>query len=293
MKMPCPMKDQKRTYLLDLLSRGEDHLGDRGVPNPRHDAEALLSFVLRNNRLDLYLSESVPSEREEALYGSLLRRRGLREPLQYILGEVSFFGRTFSVNRDVLIPRPETELLIEEVLKRIDKPRRIIDVGTGSGCIAVTLLCETPDAAGLAIDLGMEPLVVARRNAVRHHVADRLLTLRGDLLSSLADGYRADLLIANLPYVPETMREELQPEVRDYEPPSALFAGPEGLSRIAEMIGQIGTILRPGGLLALEIGAGQGEPVQILLRNAGVFDNIEVVSDLAGLERMVFATCKG
>ncbi len=291
--MPCPTKNRKNTRLLDLLSRGEGYLCGRGVPNPRHDAEELLSFILRKNRLDLYLTDPVVSEGEETLYRTLLKRRGHREPLQYIVGEVSFFGRTFTVNRDVLIPRPETELLIEEVLERIGAPRRIIDVGTGSGCIAVTLLCEKPDAAALAIDLCREALAVARRNAARHHVADRLLTLRGDLLSSLGDGYRADLIIANLPYVPETTREDLQPEVRDYEPASALFAGPEGLSLIEGMIREAGRVLRSGGLLALEIGAGQGGQVRTFLRNANGFDNIEVVSDLAGLERMVFANCKG
>ncbi|NOY52542.1 MAG: peptide chain release factor N(5)-glutamine methyltransferase [Deltaproteobacteria bacterium] len=290
--MPAAVRSSQ-VLLCDLLSRGASYLRNLGVPNPHHDAEELLAFVLRRPRLSLYLEGPSLSVEEEDRYRSLLERRGKREPLQYIEGEVSFFGRSFTVNPDVLIPRPETELFVEEILKRTDCLRRTIDVGTGSGCIAVTLLCERPGATVLAIDLAGEALRVACTNAARHRVSDRFQALRGNLLSALTVEYRADLIVANLPYVPETTREQLQPEVRDYEPHAALFAGPDGLSLIERMIREAGTLLRPGGRLALEIGEGQGAKVRDLLKNAGGFHTIEVVQDLAGWERMAFAVRGG
>jgi len=292
MSIPSAAQNQK-SGLCELLAQGESYLRNRGVPNPHHDAEELLAFVLQRPRLNLYLDGPSFTVKEKDRYRSLLGRRGKREPLQYIEGEASFFGRPFMVNPAVLIPRPETELFVEEILKRSIDPRRIIDVGTGSGCIAVTLLCERPGATCLAFDVSEAALPAACANAVRHHTMERFQPLRGDLLSALSGKYRADLIVANLPYIPETMLKGLQAEVRDYEPHSALLAGPDGLSFIGRMIREAGAQLRSGGLLALEIGEEQGPKVRELLKNAGGFNGIEIVHDLAGWERMVFAVRKG
>ncbi len=280
---------EHRSEIIHWLAWGAGHLTQKGVPNPGGDAEALLMSLLRCHRHEVYLHQQPLSDDTLASFRSHIFRRGGREPLQYILGEASFFGRVFAVNRHVLIPRPETEQLVERILERRRKVRRAVDVGTGSGCIAVTLACEIPDARVVAIDLSAAALEVARENAARHGVSKRIQWFCGDLVNPADGSTGADLVVANLPYIADGECMGLQPEVADFEPMSALRGGPDGLAMIRALIPQVLQILDPGGLLALEIGHDQGAPVKTLLQETGVLDDVEVVADYGGLNRMVFA----
>ncbi len=219
---------------------------------------------------------------------SLLRRRFDGEPLQYILGSWEFYGREFRLTRDTLIPRPETEGLVEAVVNAWRAEDRgagnVLDVGTGCGAIAVTLAAELPRVRILAVDVSRGALAVARENATRLGVADRILFCRGDGYSALKRGDRFDVVVSNPPYVSEMEWESLPREIRGFEPAEALLAGPDGLSMIRPLVAGAGEYLRPGGRLWLEIGETQGDAVRRLpcgpLRFAGV------EKDLAGRDRL-------
>jgi release factor glutamine methyltransferase len=275
--------------LIRWVEWAEKILASSNVPNPRYDAEILLASVLNLERIDLYLHPRALKGQERRLFENRVRRRSRREPLQYIIGEACFYGRSFFVSPYVLIPRPETELLVEECLKRVDRPSWIADVGTGSGCIAVTLACELPETRIIAMDSRKEALVLAQRNAGHHHVSDRIQWICGDLCSALGNRITADLVVANLPYIPGPQLYSLQPEVRDHEPVTALYGGEDGLSLIRSLTADLHGIMKPGGLLALEFGDGQEEAVRSLIRQSGFFENADIVKDLAGRNRMAFA----
>lgn len=223
---------------------------------------------------------------------ALVSRRSLGEPVAYLCGHREFYGRAFVVSPAVLIPRPETELLVERALAAIDDRagmRRdvpIIDIGTGSGCIAITLAAERPGVRVVATDTSAAALEVARANASRHGVTDRLRFSEGTLTSGVSG---VDVVVSNPPYVPERDRNRLMRDVRDFEPSSALFAGEDGLDVIRPLIPEAQTALRPGGTLLLEIGAGQADAVGDLLAAAG-FTTIRRWPDLAGILRVVEAT---
>ena len=214
-----------------------------------------------------------------------LARRARHEPVQYIVGEQEFFGLKFRVTPDVLIPRPETEHLVEAALARTDRDAslRIADVGTGSGAIAVALAHALPRARVTALDISPAALAVAQENAESHGVAIAFGFLKSDLLEAVA-GERFDMIVSNPPYVAEG--EELEPQVRDYEPGSALFAGPEGLDVYRRLIPQAQAALRPGGWLLLEIGHGQRDALAQLLAGWG---NVSFIADLQGIPRVACA----
>ncbi len=269
---------------------GEARLTEAAVPNPKADAEWLLASALGVGRTDLYLRQDPLGPEETATFCANIARRQRREPLQYILGEAAFYGRVFQVQGDVLIPRPETEQLIDQVLQRCPAAMRIVDVGTGSGCLAVTLACECPGARVVAVDRSPEALRIARANGVRHGVSERIAWLCSDLLTPLHPRYRVELIVANLPYVARRERQDLPPEVGAYEPWEALDGGFDGLSLIAALCVSAPRILAAGGLLAVEIGDRQAPAVRRMVRNTGAYDGVEVVRDLAGRDRMVFLT---
>jgi release factor glutamine methyltransferase len=260
-------------------------------PHPeraRRDAELLLMHTLERSRAWLI------AHAEEELSGSLaaaytalvsLRRKG--EPIQYITGEAEFYGLPFLVTRDVLIPRPETEHLVEKALElagRVVSPR-IVDVGTGSGAIAVALAHKLPCVQIAAIDISSRALAVAEENAKRNGVAVRFLL--GDLLAPVA-GERFEIIVSNPPYVPTADRATLSVEVREYEPALALFAGGDGLDVYRRLIPAAFDALTPGGFVALEIGYGQSTAVEALLASAG-FEQILFVPDLQGIPRVACA----
>lgn len=267
-------------------------------PHPdraRQDAETLLLHLwqrrdaARNRAWLLTHLDSDAAPLDAAEFQGLVERRLAGEPIQYIVGEAEFYGLPFFVNRDVLIPRPETEHIVEKALQlsaEFAHPR-LLDIGTGSGAIAVALAAHLRDASITATDISSAALAVARRNAQQNGVADRIRLLAGDLLAPLA-GERFEIVISNPPYVAETDRETLAIEVRDFEPATALFAGGDGLAIYRRLIPAAFAALVTGGLLLLEIGHGQRDAVGALLESAG-FGTIEFTADLQGIPRVAAA----
>jgi release factor glutamine methyltransferase len=278
--------------LREWLDWGEAQLG--AGPHPeraRRDAETLLLHLVGKNRAWLIASVNDDFAGCTAIrYASLLERRRKGEPIQYIAGETEFYGLPFRVTPDVLIPRPETEHLIEKVLElatSFQQPR-IVDIGTGSGAIAVALAHHLPQAQITATDISEPALAVARENAERNGVAGRLRFLQGDLLVPVADR-QFDIVVSNPPYVSSADRESLSLEVRDHEPAQALFAGDEGLTIYRRLIPAAFAALAPGGFIALEIGYGQASAVQALLGDSG-FTDTKLTPDLQGIPRVATAS---
>jgi release factor glutamine methyltransferase len=254
----------------------------------RHDAELLLLHHLDITRAQLLANptrELAPTQL--AAYEAAITRRLTNEPIQYITGTQEFYGLPFHVTPAVLIPRPETELLVEAVLKHlpVNDYLRIADIGTGSGILAITLAIHLPHTQITALDISPEALAIARHNAETHQVADRIHFIESDLLSAIPRG-AFDAIVSNPPYVPTTDRQTLHPQVRDHEPAQALFAGPVGLDIYTRLIPQARDVLIPGGLLALEIGHGQSEAIRQLL--AGWHD-ISILNDLQDIPRTALA----
>jgi release factor glutamine methyltransferase len=271
--------------IASALASGATLLG--ALRTGRRDAELLLMHVIGCDRAYLLTHPEMKLTREQAAaYEGYLVRRAHHEPVQYIIGEQEFFGLRFRVTPDVLIPRPETEHLVEAALARVDQtaPVRIADVGTGSGAIAVALAHALPKAGITALDTSAAALKVAQDNAERHHVADRIEFVVSDLLQAAGDE-NFDLIVSNPPYVAEG--EVLEPQVRDFEPASALFAGPDGLDVYRRLIPQAYAALKPGAWLLMEIGQGQREALAEMLT---VWENVSFISDLQGIPRVACAT---
>lgn len=276
---------------LELTRLATDHLASRGVEDPRLDAELLLAHVLGLRRLDLYLQFERPITPEEvAAYREAIRRRARREPLQYITGEAGFRELDLLVDARVLIPRPETEVLVGAVLDRVRGRSGLtaLDIGTGSGAIALSLLREGPFERVVATDVSGDALAVARTNGDRCGLADRLELREGPLWEPVGDGERFDVIVSNPPYVAEGERATLQPEVAAHEPAAALFAGEDGLGVLRGIVEGAGTRLVGGGLLAVELGLGQAATVAGWLESSP-FGAPEIMQDLSGRERVVLA----
>lgn len=273
------------TYREALLA-AERRLGS--LQTARRDSVLLLQRVVARSRpwVIAHLDEELVPEQIQK-FESWIVRRVRHEPIQHITGEVEFYGLPLRVTRDVLIPRPETEHLVEAVIEmtRASEAARMVDVGTGSGAIAVALAHALRSERVTAIDLSAEALVVARENAARSGVKVRFL--QGDLLEPVANE-TFDLVVSNPPYVPESDRSSLAVEVREYEPGMALFAGGDGLDIYRRLIPQAFRVLVPGGHVLLEIGFGQAEAVRALLEQNGFF-NVRVLDDLQGIPRVVDA----
>lgn len=270
--------------LLEVLRGTERYLADRGVENPRLNAEHLLAHALGLKRMELYLQFDRPlTESERAPVRDLVKRRGAREPLQHVLGTAEFHGRTFACDKRALVPRPETEQLVELALEMAkEKPAAtILDIGTGSGVIALTIALELPSATLHATDLSPDALALAAENAARHALTDRLVFHQADLFPP--DDARFDLIIANLPYIPAEEIASLSPEVR-HDPASALDGGADGLDLIRRLIETAPDRLAPGGALLLEIGLGQADAVNTLL-SARKFRDISVRPDYQNIPR--------
>jgi release factor glutamine methyltransferase len=274
-----------------------DYLKTKGVESARLDAEYLLAHVLRVGRLEMYLQHERPlTSRELDEFRPLLKRRAKREPLQYVLGRQAFRTLNLEVGPGVLIPRPETEQLVEEVLGwcRASRPADAaltgLDVGTGSGAIALSLLAEGPFARFVGTDVSPRALGVAARNRDAVGLRERLDLREGGLFAPLRSGERFDVVVSNPPYVAEREREGLAPEIVDWEPAEALFGGSDGLSVIRSILAGADAYLRPGGLLALEVGLGQAKAVATLLEGGRGYRDVRVRRDLAGKERIVVAT---
>jgi release factor glutamine methyltransferase len=280
--------------VLRLMLWSADYLEQKGVERARLDAEYLLAHVLGVGRLEMYLQHERPLEPAELdAFRPLLKRRAAREPLQYILGRQAFRNLDLEVRPGVLIPRPETEQLVEVVLvwaRQRGGGLTALDIGTGSGAIALALLTEGPFERVVATDASAVALEVAARNRDGHAAGDRLELRSGSYFDPVARGERFDVVVCNPPYVAEGSRATLAPEVAEWEPPEALFGGLDGLDALRRIVEGAPSALRPAGLLALEVGDGQADTVAVLVRDCGVYREVEVHRDLAGKERVVTAS---
>jgi release factor glutamine methyltransferase len=272
--------------LLEVLQSTTDYFKKRGVESPRLNAEHLLAHVLKRKRIELYLEfERELTEDELAPLRELVRRRGQGEPLQHLLGTVEFAGQTFLCDKRALVPRPETEQLVELLTSRIPHPAsRILDVGTGSGVIALSLAAKFPEAKITATDVSDDALALARENAERLGLTTRVEFLRSDLLLYVNHVY--DLIAANLPYIATGDRETLAREVRR-DPEAALFGGENGDEMVRRLIAEAPDHLAPNGLLALEVGLGQADDLAAFMADKNYHD-IEKERDYAGVIRFLF-----
>ncbi|NNB90276.1 peptide chain release factor N(5)-glutamine methyltransferase [Corallococcus exiguus] len=274
-----------------LLTWTTGHFEKRGVDAPRLTTEILLAHVLKTGRVRLYVDLDRPLSKDElAAFKALIERRMAGEPTNYLTGTKEFYNRPFKVDARVLIPRPETELLVEAVLHSVpkDAPSRVLDVCTGSGCIAISVAAERPQATVLATDLSKDACALALENAQALGVAERVSVLEGDLFSPLPPDATFRVVVSNPPYIDSGDIAGLSAEVRR-EPRLALDGGPDGLVALRRVIEGARRVLEPGGLLALEMGETQGSAVLELLRAAG-YSDARVEKDLERRERMAFGT---
>ena len=275
--------------VLEILQSTTAYFQKRHIENPRLNAEHLLAHVLGRKRIELYLEfERTLLESELTPLRELVRRRGAREPLQHLLGTVEFYGRTFSCDKRALVPRPETEQLVELLISRFKSEishSRVIDVGTGSGVIALSLAAEFPEAEVVGADISEPALMLARENAERLGLADRVQFQRSNLLENVQPGF--DLIAANLPYVSTEDRQNLSREVL-HDPGVALFAGARGDELVQQLIAQAPSWLRLGGVLAMEIGIGQSSTLAAVLAEKNYRD-IWTEKDYSGVIRFLFA----
>jgi release factor glutamine methyltransferase len=276
----------------DTIIRTARNFAEQGIAAPRLDAECLLAHVLKADRLYLYRHpETHLTEEAVSTFQTLATRRLKSEPVAYLLGRKEFWSLVFEVNEQVLIPRPDTECLVEECLKACSAVPpggfRILDLGTGSGAIGITLAYELPHAHVVATDISPGAIEVARRNARRNGVEQRMTFLAGHLFAPLSGKF--DIIISNPPYLSTREFQMLPAGVRGYEPASALLAGPEGTAFHAQIIAGCSEHLKEGGSLFLEIGSEQREQVEALLAAANFFEEIRSRRDYAGLDRAVMA----
>jgi release factor glutamine methyltransferase len=284
--------------IAEAIAEAAARLAARQVPEPRRNAEVLLGHVLDHDRawLVAHYHDGL-DDRSRQLYELLLDRRAEREPVQYITGMQEFWGIEFTVSPDVLIPRPETELVVETaagLLTNIDAPV-LVDLCTGSGCIAVSLAKELPGARIFAVDRSEPALAVARKNAQQHGTGRQIRFLEGDLFEPLRELQLADsvdAVTANPPYIAAGELAALQPEVRDFEPEMALLAGSRGTEVAERITAEAPAFLKRGGVLVMEMGIGQADALRSSAASTNAYDTIEVLKDLAGIERVIVAKKK-
>lgn len=283
--------------VLEILKLSADYLGKKEIDNARLNAELLLGHLLKLNRVQLYLNFERPLTPDELeQYRQLLRRRAAHEPIQYILGETEFFSLKFKLNQYTLIPRPETELLVERVIELCqdrygaDKTISIFDIGTGCGNIAIALAKHLPNSRLIAVDIQPEAIKIAEQNALAHEVSDRIRFVQLDIFSDAWPVTELfDVIVSNPPYVSRHEFDQLPKEVKDFEPYIALDGGTDGLD-FYRRIAQIAlSLLSPVGFIAIEIGALQFEAVRELFDSTHIFRSVELVRDLNGLPRIVMA----
>jgi release factor glutamine methyltransferase len=262
-------------------------LGRRGFSSPRLEADLLVCHALGLRRIALYTDLDRPLvERELSEVRALVERRRAHEPIAYILGEREFYSRPFAVDRDVLIPRPDTETLVDVALAALPTGTGpVAELCVGSGAVIVTLLCERPELTGVATDISSAALAVAAANAARHGVTERLTLAQGDLFAALP-ATRFAVLVVNPPYIPSAVIPTLDPDVRSFEPMLALDGGGDGLDFYRRLSAGAGEHLVSGGTLALEVGHDQAEAVAGLLRERG-YEDVRATRDLSGIERVV------
>lgn len=271
-----------------ILTWTKQYFTEKGVASPRLDAEVLLSHILGTDRMYLYVNFDQPLEaRELAAFREAVKKRAQRQPVAYITGTKEFMGLAFAVTPAVLIPRPDTEILVECALARLngrDEPL-VADIGTGSGAIIVSLLAKLPAARGVGVDCSAEALAIAKANAARLGVGERLELKRGDLFAPVA-GKVFDAIVSNPPYIADAELSGLEAELR-YEPRAALAGGSDGLNFYRRLVAGGAALLKAGGFMALEVGAGQAPAVAAMATAASGLAVAEIAKDYAGIERVV------
>lgn len=272
-----------------ILKWTEEYFAKAGLDTPRLDAEVLLCHVLHKERIHLYVHFDQPLSKEElAQFKAYIKERVQHKPVAYIVGYKDFMGLEFKVTADTLIPRPDTEILVEAVISRLktgDDTGIIADIGTGTGAICLSLLNYLTSLRAVTVDISTKALAVAKENAQRLGLADRIEFYQGDLLEPIKDG-KFTAIVSNPPYIPEGDIAALAADVKDYEPISALVAGPDGLDCYRRLVAEAGALLRAGGFLAMEIGINQREPLEQLAQGMG-WGKVEVIKDLAGIDRVL------
>ena len=281
--------------VLEVIKLSTEYLQKKGVEAPRANAEILLAEILKCKRLELYLSFDKPlAENEVQIYREAIRKRGLRIPLQYIVGNVEFYGLKLIVNENVLIPRPETELLVEKIINESDKSAslKILDIGVGSGNISLSILKNLPNTNVVAIDISESALEVAKQNAELNSLQDRIelkhFDIMKDDLNSLG---KFDLIVSNPPYVSVNDFESLEPELKVHEPRIALTDNSNGISFYKSIIEASDQILNRPGKIYFELGMGQSMQVKNLFDQKG-FSNITITKDYSGIDRIISGELK-
>lgn len=271
-----------------VLAWARGYLQTKGSPSPRLDAELLLAHVLGKDRMHLYLDLDRPLlESELASYRNLLKRRSESEPVAYILGHREFYSHDFAVTRDVLIPRPETEILVERAVEMAPESCEVFEIGVGSGAVIISILLERPDLRGRGTDISEAAIAVARENARALGVEERLRLGAGDLFDGVSAKF--PVIVANPPYVSFDDARLLRQDVVQYEPAGALFAGNDGLDIIRRIVAQASSHLEPGGRLIMEIGHDQRGAVEKMVCENAELTLLEWIRDLAGTDRAVIA----
>jgi len=286
----------ERWTVLRVLEWTQKYLSKKGIPNPRLESELLLAHILEFDRVRLYLNYDMTlSSSELARFRGFIERRVKGEPLPYITGYQEFWSFRFKVNPSVLIPRPETEILVEHALRLIDlegwQIPRILEVGTGCGAVAISIAKSAPSAKILATEISWEAIALAKENAIAQNVASRVCLVQGDLLSFATSrgGGVFDLVLSNPPYVRKDDIENLQSEIRDFEPRKALDGGIDGLDFYRSLLISVPLHLGQGGWLILEIGADQGADILDLTGQIGGFKHTRIIPDYAGRNRALVA----
>lgn len=273
-----------------LLNWTVNYFKSKNIQSARLDAEVLLSHVLRQERIYLYVHFDEPMEQNElSKFREYVKKRAQHVPIAYIIGEREFMGLPFKVTKDTLIPRPDTEILVENVLNNVDRDKEIeiVDIGTGSGAIILSLLVNLPKAQGKTVDISSKAIEVAKENAVNLQVNDRCEFFVGDLFAPL-NGSKFDLIVSNPPYIPQKDIVTLEDDVKEYEPVSALTDGGDGLSYYRRLLSEGKAYIKENGFIALEIGIYQSEDVKQIAMDNG-WKNIKIIKDYAGIDRVVLA----
>lgn len=275
--------------IAEALAQASSTLASAGVSESRREASSLLSFVIvRPAAFLIAHPEYELTEDERARYTDAIGRRSRREPFQYITGKQEFYGLEFDVGPGVLIPRPETEILVEAAIERLsplDSPR-LLEIGVGTGCISIAVLHSVKHASAVAVDISPIALRTAGRNANKHEVGDRLTLQMGDVFEGLNGSF--DLIASNPPYVPATDIAGLQPEVRDFEPHLALSGGLDGLDVVRRIVAGASQLLNSGGSLLIEIGFGEADGVRQIV-DPSIWDDVRFLPDLQGIPRIFAA----
>jgi release factor glutamine methyltransferase len=279
--------------VFQILQLATETLRENEIAEPRREANSLLAFALQKDKTFLIAHpEYELTATENSFFDEILTRRANREPFQHITGKQEFFGLDFEVNSDVLIPRPETELIVEnaiEILRSLEEPR-FCEIGVGSGCISVSILHEVKNAAAIGLDISEKALQMAKRNAEKHAVSDRLQLKKSDVFAVLTDE-KFDLVVTNPPYIPSGDISGLQREVRDFEPLNALTDGKDGLSIIENISESSPKFLYSKGFLLMEIGFNQAEKVRQMF-SLEIWQSVEILPDLQKIPRTVKAQLK-